>query len=362
VGQALAEEDAGTSAKPLPIPARPTPEMVKAHEVCHVPFRSWCSHCVRGRGKSFSHRAVDHSRDDEGRPVVSLDYGFFGSPGELPADAVGGQKMPVLVVRDRFTKAIFSHLLPAKGTEHYYPEVALLRDIKFLGYTSLTLKSDQEPSIIALATAVKNTLSSQGISVQLENSPKGDSHGMSNSEAESSVGIAQGLARTLKDHVEHKVGQQLDPRSPILGWLIEYVGTLYTLFSFDEKARDGLTAFRRIKGRDWTVALPSVGECVDFRVKTNHKLEPRWESGIFLGVRLHTAEKIIGTPKGVVVVQSVRRNQQWNLQLLQSLTGTPWPPIQQSRKSQERHWNFQSQCPLSQNSQRKKSNKLKQVN
>jgi len=60
---------------------------------------------------------------------------------------------------------------------------------------------------------------------------------MSNSEAESSVGITQGLARTLKDHVEHKVGQQLDPRSPILGWLIEYVGTLYTLFSFDESSR-----------------------------------------------------------------------------------------------------------------------------
>ena len=92
MGQALAEEDAGASAKPLPIPARPT--LVKAHEVCHVPFRSWCSHCVRGRGKSFSHKAVDHSQDDEGRPVVSLDYGFFGSPGELPADAVGGQKMP----------------------------------------------------------------------------------------------------------------------------------------------------------------------------------------------------------------------------------------------------------------------------
>ena len=123
-------------------------------------------------------------------------------------------------------------------------------------------------------------------------------------------------------------GQQLDPRSPILGWLIENVGTLYTLFSFDEKARDGLTAFRRIKGRDWTVALPAFGECVDFRVKTNHKLEPRWESGFFLGVRLHTTEKIIGTPKGVVV-QSVRRkpdDQQWNLQLLQSVTGTPWAP------------------------------------
>ena len=96
-----------------------------------------------------------------------------------------------------------------------------------------------------------------------------------------------------------------------------------------------MAAFRRIKGRDWTVALPAFGECVDFRVKTNHKLEPRWESGIFLGVRLHTTEKIFGTPKGVVVVQSVRRkpdDQQWNLQLLQSVTG-PWPPIQQTERA-----------------------------
>ena len=80
-----------------------------------------------------------------------------------------------------------------------------------------------------------------------------------------------------------------------------------------------MAAFRRIKGRDWTVALPAFGESVGYRVKTNHKLEPRWESGIFLGVRLHTTEKIIGTPKGVVVVQSVRHkpgDQQWNLQLL----------------------------------------------
>ena len=58
---------------------------------------------------------------------------------------------------------------------------------------------------------------------------------MSNGEAESSVGITQGLARTPKDHVEHKVGQQLDPRSPILGWLIEYVSTLYTIFHLMRK-------------------------------------------------------------------------------------------------------------------------------
>ena len=94
------------------------------------------------------------------------------------------------------------------------------------------MKSDQEPSILALATAVKNTLiASQTIACQLESPPKGDSHGMSNGEAESFVGIAQGLARILKDHVEYSIGKPLNPKSPILGWMIEYVGTfVYYIF------------------------------------------------------------------------------------------------------------------------------------
>ena len=66
-----------------------------------------------------------------------------------------------------------------------------------------------------------------------------------------------------------------------------------------------------------------------YRVRTTHKLDVRWDTGIFLGIRLHTTEKIIGTSKGVVVVQSIRRkpeDQQWDVELLQSIQGTPWAP------------------------------------
>jgi len=194
--------------------------------------------------------------------------------------------MPVLVLRDRFTKGIFTHLVPSKGIEHFYPEAALLRDVN-LGYSRLVLKSDQEPSILALANAVKNTLTPNGIDCQLE-IPKGDSHGMSNGEAKSAVGITQGLARTLKDYVEHKSGKVIDPKSPLLGWLIEHVGTLYTLYAYDENAKDGLTPRRKIKGRDWNIALPPFGECIYYRVRTSHKLDVRWDTGIFLGIRLLT--------------------------------------------------------------------------
>ena len=123
--------------------------------VSHIPYRAWCSHCVRGRGKSFAHHRVNRQEDPEEVPVVSIDYGFFGAPGELPADAV-------------------------------------------LGYPSVVIKSDQEPAIKALAEAVKNSFAAKGgVRVQLENSPRGDDHGKSNGEAEAAVEITQvSAART----------------------------------------------------------------------------------------------------------------------------------------------------------------------
>ena len=111
---------------------------------------------------------------------------------------------------------MFTHLLPSKGIEHFYPEAALLRDIRFLGYAQLILKSDQEPAILATTNAVKNTLSARGVACRFQNSPKGDAHGMSNGESESSVAIAQGLARTLKDHVEFKIEKMIDPKFTIV--------------------------------------------------------------------------------------------------------------------------------------------------
>ena len=282
------------------------------------------------RGKSFAHHRVNRPEDPEEVFVVSIDYGFFGAPGDLPSDAVGGAQMPVLVVRDRKSKALFAHLVPSKGVEHFYPEHALVRDIKFLGYPSVVIKSDQAPAIKALAEAVKNSFAAKGgVRVQLENSPKGDDHGKSNGEAEAAVEITQGLCRTYKDACEKGLGELIDPRSPFLGWLVEHAASMYTLYAHDEALKDGLTPFRRLKGRDWGVALPSWGETVDYRVRTTHKFEARWRVGIFCGVRVSTTEKIMATEDGVVVVQSIRRKpkeHRWDMELFKKVKGAPWAP------------------------------------
>eukprot|EP00974_Lingulodinium_polyedra_P074823 7250346-Lingulodinium_polyedra.AAC.1 len=50
----------------------PSQEEVQEHMASHVPFRSWCPFCIKGKAKSSPHRR----KKDEGSdvPVISMDY------------------------------------------------------------------------------------------------------------------------------------------------------------------------------------------------------------------------------------------------------------------------------------------------
>ena len=84
--------------------------------------------------------------------------------------------------------------MPSKGVTHPYLARALMTDLDFMEYTRLILKSDQEPSIVALRDAVKHGWHGE---IVPEGSPKDESK--SNGEVEHAVQSVHGLARTLKD-------------------------------------------------------------------------------------------------------------------------------------------------------------------
>lgn len=282
----------------LPSPVLPTAAEVEAHNMTHLPFRSWCTACVRGREKSLAHRKLDaDAKAEEQVPTVSMDYGFLGKP-----DAAGTpQTLPVLVVRERRSKGIWSHPVPSKGIEHPWPAKALMNDLNNMGYKRVTLKTDQEPSTKALVRAGKNGWQGELIP---EFPPKGESK--SNGEVELAVQSVHGMARTLKDFLEQNAGMTIEPRSPLLAWLVEHCGALLTLFQ-KGAPHDGHAAYMRLKGKPWRVELPGFGECVEYRKRTRHKLESRWARGVFAGAKLSTTEKVVADDKGTYVVQSVRR-------------------------------------------------------
>ena len=54
----------------------PTKKEREEHEATHCPYRSWCRHCVRGRGRNSLHfKKKEEERDKKGMVArVSMDY------------------------------------------------------------------------------------------------------------------------------------------------------------------------------------------------------------------------------------------------------------------------------------------------
>ena len=56
-------------------PREPTREEKEDHETLHIPFRDWCRHCVRGRGKEEACRKDGRTPEV---PEVHTDFMFMG--------------------------------------------------------------------------------------------------------------------------------------------------------------------------------------------------------------------------------------------------------------------------------------------
>ena len=111
----LEEEHAEPTRPVRASPIAPSKAVRDSHEAmgCAV-YRSWCSACVRGRGRSGPHYRKE--REDGETPVVSWDYGFLSTKGhetkeELEDIARSGQS-PVLCFRDRCSGSLFGYLVP----------------------------------------------------------------------------------------------------------------------------------------------------------------------------------------------------------------------------------------------------------
>eukprot|EP00959_Pyramimonas_sp_CCMP1952_P390581 8184911-Pyramimonas_sp.AAC.1 len=124
-----------------------------------------------------------------------------------------------------------------KGPSEYVNSaVELYLDV--WGAADIILKGDQEPSLQAVITAVKNRSKH---STQVEKAPK-CSH-QSNGAIENAVERVESLLRTLHSELEVKLGVKIGPKSLIMPWFVRHVGYLLTRFAI---MTDGRTAWERL--------------------------------------------------------------------------------------------------------------------
>ena len=109
---------------------------------------------------------------------------------------------------------------------------------------AVTIKSDQEPAIKSFRSEVtrRRTAVSFPEEAMLHSS-------QSNGFVERAVQSVEGQIRVLKDALEARVGCVLTgPRAgePVLSWLVEYASVLLNRY---EVAKDGKTAYERLRGK-----------------------------------------------------------------------------------------------------------------
>ena len=174
----------GERARPLPQPRLPSRQEVQEHELTHIPYRSWCVHCVRGAGRSDAHRRRARQGEEEREQHMttwSIDYAFMIDTGDLrtreEVERVGWDKTrdTVLVSEDLATGGNRAHLVSTKGNGDPWIAGMIKDDIEEFGYggAPIRIKSDQEPAVVDVQRAV---IAKRGNAPTiLVNSPVGDS-------------------------------------------------------------------------------------------------------------------------------------------------------------------------------------------
>ena len=309
----------GRSVRTPTPPYVPSEKERRDHDATHFPPRSWCPHCVAGRGMASQHRQSDEERLGQ-VGELHFDYCFLRSePGEPPATTLVGV--------DRYTHAVLAHVVPRKGTEFAWVASQLERDVKRFGYHGrLVVKTDQEPAILDLMRNLARRRA-QAPTI-IEKSKAYDSQ--SNGRAENAVRRVEEQVRTMKLALEAAVGTPLDVHHPAFAWLVEHAADIVTKCAV---GRDGRTPYERIKGKRYHGQLLEFGRAV--RVKFQGKLQgglmkARWCAGVWLGKKWSSDEHVVSLANGRVVrardVRPMPDDQAFDHGLLAGIGGTPNNP------------------------------------
>ena len=107
----------GVAMRGLRAPRAPTAQERDEHNLTHLPYRSWCPHCIRGKSKASPHK--QSAEDCKEKAMISIDYAFLGSPaeqGEVLTDeeALKRGYSPCLILWDHKGKGLYAYAVEKK--------------------------------------------------------------------------------------------------------------------------------------------------------------------------------------------------------------------------------------------------------
>ena len=306
----------------LPCPKTPSAAQVANHNITHMPYRSWCPHCVASRRPNSQHRSSS-SESERSDPLLVADYCFLRSSDDTVLSTV-------LVARLYPSRAMLCTVVDAKGPE---PNAVarLARFIRDSGYSKLVYRSDQEGTIRSLFEETFKAACREGVSrcpklsqMVPEASAVGESQ--SNGAAENAVQKFEDLFRCYKSALETHLDAQIPIDKPVMKWLVEHTASIFNRYVCNP---EGQTPYEALHGQRFKGKLAEFGERVFYYVprRLRAKLNLRWRLGTFIGNSQATNEAFVAAGNGDVVktrsiVRVVEANR-WNKDAILGVLGTP---------------------------------------
>ena len=302
-------EKAARDTKTLHRSNEPTEQQRATHNLTHLPYRSWCEHCVQSKS-----REKQSKRQTDKQPVIQIDYCVVQTGPDV------GKRL-VLTAVDIQTGLATAVLVPHKG-RHAYSVAELKKFIYETGRTYGILQYDKRPALKALVTDVAKEL--RGMSIRA--TPK---NWKQTRESISKMQLTLfEQSRTLRLQLQKRLRTEVDSNHCIFPWIVKHSQFLLNRFHTHE---DGHTSYFKRWKRDYQEPLCEFGETVLFRMpeESRNEDDAAWHTGIWLGKDTEADESIVHCESTVHKVRTVKRvisSKRWNTALHKLLNSTPWNP------------------------------------
>ncbi|CAK0840370.1 unnamed protein product, partial [Prorocentrum cordatum] len=300
-------------------PATPTAEERAQHESAgHVPYRSWCSHCVAARAADKPHRRSEDptglSAEEAAIPRIEFDFAEIGRE----SDASPG--IPSLNGVDVGSESLSATLCPSKAFSEYLVET-ILAFVDALGHNAVLLHSDQEPVLVQLLKAVQSKRVKRTL---VRHGPRG-SH-QSQGKIEGANRVINGVLRAIWINMEEHMGEKVSTDSILIAWGVRHAA--WSLTRFQVKS-DGRTPYVRIFGKAYGGEVLPFGERVMYKYTAvpSGNLDQKWAHGVWVGKAPLTDEHLVLTVDGVKKARSVHRlpvDERYVKEELAKVKGLPW--------------------------------------
>ena len=312
-------------------PKTPTKSEKEDHELAgHLPFRSWCEHCIRGKGHEAGHYKTKEKKD--ALPEVHVDYAFIGGGGGVGKEEAGNlekqdkELIPMLVIKEKDTRMLMACVVPMKGTTGMFAAQKVMEFLKEVGLDGMDLiiKTDQESALLAMIADVREMRT--GAKTITETSPVRSPQ--SNGFIERGVMTVKEQLKVMKSALEARWKRKIIDQENVMTWMADYAGML---LNRREVAKDGKTAYERLKGKRGFVPGVEFGEKVMWKKPAGSKnvqaLDSLWDVGVFVGLKTLSGEFIVATKNGIHMARTVRRKteeERWNIKDDGVIFGVPW--------------------------------------